>query len=78
MGCFGPIWTGVAPPPADSVKANFRAVMLGRERPEMAPFFRAGLLFQGYLFARCRVSLAVVELRRTARTRMECRCLRVD
>ena len=40
----------MAPPPADSVKASFRTVMLGLERSEMAPFFRAGLLFQGYFF----------------------------
>ena len=65
MGCFGPIWAGVAPPPADSVKAGFRAMMFGRERPEMAPFFRAGLLFPGYLFSRCGVPRAVAELRRT-------------
>ena len=78
MGCFGPIWTGVAPPPADSVEVNFRAVLLGHERPEMAAFFRVGLLFQGYLFSRCRVPRVVVKVRRTARTRMECRCSRVD
>ena len=57
----------MAPPLADSVKANFRAVMLGREGSEMAPFFRAGLLFQGYLFSCCGVPRAVVDLGRTAR-----------
>ena len=76
MECFGPIWTGVAPPPADSVKANFGPVMLGRERPEMAPFFRTGLLFQGYLFCHCEVPRVMVKLRRTARTRMEYHCWR--
>jgi len=41
-------------------------MVFGRERSEMAPLFRTGLLFLGYLFSRCEILCAVVELKRPA------------